>query len=129
MAKNKESKINAHDLITLPNMLKAQQDQAKMMHDHKLSTFGNTTTNIVATNGDFDNLNVSKDIEVSGNVRIKRQLQTHSIIMDSTSIIMSIDYNRITENIKHMSPNELNFLRKHLKKVEMMIEKEMFDRA
>ena len=117
----------------LQDLLKNQKAQENIMKDHNIgqNILGNmaTTTNIIATNGDFDSINVSKNVEVSGNVKIKGQLKAHSINMDSTSIVLSMDYNRITDNFKNMNDGELGHLKIHLKKIEMMIEKEMFERT
>lgn len=142
MARNKKLDNKMSGLMTLPSMLKDQRAQANIMNDHgmvgqssgqaALTNIVNNNvvaTNLVATDGDFDNINVSKDIDIAGNVTIKGQLKAKSINMDSTEIILSMDYGRITENFKHMSESELEHLKIHLTKVEMMIEKEMFERT
>lgn len=133
MAQNSDLR-DAKNLMSLPNMLDAQRQSIKFVDTQNLigSAFSNTHThshNITGSDATFENISVSGDVEILGDIRIEGQLKPNSINMDSTSIVLSMDYNRITENFKQMSPEELESLRKHLKKVEMMIERELFDRT
>jgi len=135
MAQNSDLR-DAKNLMSLPNMLDAQKQSIKFVDSQNLigSTFSDPhnhshSHNNTGSNVTFENISVSGDVEILGDIRIEGQLKPNSINMDSTSIVLSMDYNRITENMKHMSSDELEFLRKHLKKVEMMIEREQFDRT
>jgi len=134
MTKSIDSKNPLHDLITLPNALKMQQDAAAKsnIQDHNLlnlSNSGITQTHISITDGDFSNINVSKDVQIDGNLYIEGQLKAGSINMDSTDIILSMDYNRIIQNLKFMDDKQLELLKEHLKKLDKIIEREQFDRT
>jgi hypothetical protein len=97
-----------------------------MGHSHHIPGNHSTIQNmgvINATKGEFDT------IRISGNLQVEGKIKSKQFELDETQIILNIDYDRIMEYIKTMDSLELKVFMKHLEKLKLMSEKELFDRS
>lgn len=110
-------------------------------HDHNLLNLNNT--NLITAVNNPSNIGTSikgmeiitadeaefKTMHVEGDLDVNGKIRANQIEMSETQIILSIDYDRITEHMSHMDSGELNFFIKHLHKLKLMAEKELLDRS
>ena len=105
-------------------------------HDHSLVNMSNNIGNnlqlgtaikgietITADEAEF------KDIKIDGNLDIKGKIHADKIEMTETQVVLSIDYDKITEHMSHMDSQDLEFFIRHLHKLKLMAEKELLDRT
>lgn len=78
---------------------------------------------ISAIDGDFKTMHIEGDLDIKGKIHASK------IEMTETQVILSIDYDKITEHMSHMESPDLEFFIRHLHKLKLMAEKELLDRS